>query len=191
MKNRFTFFLMLAGCVFLAWLIFPRLLQYILGDTSKTLFEFLSAAGPVGDSFGAINSLFTGLALAALVYAILVQVEQLKKQEENLYLYKNEVEKSLAHLERQDSWDRLKLKMDVLPQLCLIAGHRLRQTLQGIPGSRKGTRLSPIGGGPTWEEVATWKVELDSDFHLSLVKVESISAQIRDLKRNAEISRED
>jgi hypothetical protein len=42
--------------------------------------------GKIGDLFGAINALFSGLALAGVVYAILLQRQDLKLQQEQLQL---------------------------------------------------------------------------------------------------------
>ena len=44
------------------------------------------ARGQFGDMFGAINALFSGLALGGVIYAVLIQHAQLKAQERDLKL---------------------------------------------------------------------------------------------------------
>lgn len=64
--------------------------------------------GQLGDTFGSINALFSGLALGALVYTIYLQrkdlrnqQEQLEMQREDLRLQREEMEKSRGELEKQ------------------------------------------------------------------------------------------
>lgn len=57
------------------WFVYGVLSTYFWGD--------LSDSGQFGDSFGGVNSLFQGLALAALVYTITIQIEQLNNQQKN------------------------------------------------------------------------------------------------------------
>jgi len=47
--------------------------------------------GQFGDTFGAINSLFSGLALAGLVYTVFLQQKQLKLQQEELRITNQEL----------------------------------------------------------------------------------------------------
>jgi hypothetical protein len=43
----------------------------------------IATAGQIGDLFGGINALFTGLSLAALVYTIILQNKQIKSQDDH------------------------------------------------------------------------------------------------------------
>lgn len=54
----------------------------------------LADRGIFGDSFGAINSLFSGLAFAGIIYTILLQRKELKLQRDELELTRNELAKS-------------------------------------------------------------------------------------------------
>jgi len=56
----------------------------------------VGSAGMFGDSFGVINSLFSGLAFAAIVITILLQREELKIQHQELKLQHKELVRSSA-----------------------------------------------------------------------------------------------
>lgn len=79
----------------------------------------------LGDSFGILNSLFTGLALSAIVVAIIMQNEQLKAQQEANELYKEEVSATLDNLERENEWRLFQSKQEVLPFLSAVAERKL------------------------------------------------------------------
>lgn len=71
----------------------------------------------IGDTFGVLNSLFTGLALAAIVVAIFMQAKQLDEQVETNNLYKKEVQATLENLERENAWKSVESKMHLIPLL--------------------------------------------------------------------------
>lgn len=58
-------------------------------------------AGVLGDSFGAVNALFSGLALAGVVFAILLQKTELSLQRKELRLQRQEMELNRTELEGQ------------------------------------------------------------------------------------------
>jgi len=58
------------------WLLSWALITYQLGNPEKP--------GPFGDMFGAVNALFSGLAFAGVIVAILMQQEELKIQRKEL-----------------------------------------------------------------------------------------------------------
>ena len=60
-----------------------------------------SARAEIGEEFGAINALFSGLALAGMVYAILLQSDELRLQREELKLQRRELADTRAELKRQ------------------------------------------------------------------------------------------
>lgn len=53
-----------------------------------------SDRGTVGDMFGAVNALFSGLAFAALIYTILLQREEIKTNRKEIELNRKELKKS-------------------------------------------------------------------------------------------------
>lgn len=94
---------------------------FLVFNAEKFLFsevQFLSVTSAIGDSFGTLNSLFTGLALAAIVVAIFMQAKQLDEQVKANKLYKKEVSATLDNLERENSWKIVESKMNLIPLLC-------------------------------------------------------------------------
>ena len=59
--------------------------------------------GQFGDMFGAVNSLFSGLAFAGVVIAILLQREELQQQREELKLQREELKLTRVELKRSAS----------------------------------------------------------------------------------------
>lgn len=77
----------------------------------------LNSLASIGDTFGILNSLFTGIALAAIVVAIFMQAQQLKDQVEANEVYKEEVAATLKNLERENAWKSVESKMHLIPLL--------------------------------------------------------------------------
>lgn len=64
----------------------------------------VAISGSVGDSFGAVNALFSALAFAFLIYTALLQREELRLQREELRLTREEFAKSAkAQMESADA----------------------------------------------------------------------------------------
>ncbi|BFO67819.1 putative phage abortive infection protein [Chryseobacterium sp. KCF3-3] len=57
----------------------------------------------IGDSFGAVNALFSGLALTGIILTILMQREELKLQKRELELTRSEMEKTREEFEVQSN----------------------------------------------------------------------------------------
>ena len=104
-------FIIVVILVILFWAITPIIIISTSDILPESILKILESAGPIGDSYGILNSLFTGLALGAIVFAIFIQTAQLKLQ-------RREVDATLDHLQNENEWNRVKLKMDVLPLLC-------------------------------------------------------------------------
>lgn len=66
-----------------------------------------SESGVFGDTFGAINSLFSGLAFAGLLYTILLQSRELKLQREELALTRKQLTSSAASQKEQATYTLL------------------------------------------------------------------------------------
>ena len=60
----------------------------------------LTERGQFGDMFGAVNSLFSGLAFAGIVIAILLQRQELQQQREELKLQREELKLTRKELQR-------------------------------------------------------------------------------------------
>lgn len=75
-----------------------------------TLFEFVpfklfstwQERGTFGDSFGAINSLFSGLAFAGIIYTIILQKNELQLQRQELAYTRRELERSASAQEESE-----------------------------------------------------------------------------------------
>ena len=80
---------------------------------------FVPERGTFGDMFGAVNSLFSGLAFAGVVYAILMQRKELELQRAELSLLKDELARSA------NSGD-LSLKISCLNALADAYGSEIR-----------------------------------------------------------------
>lgn len=76
--------------------------QVILGIALYYSFGTMSDRGTFGDMFGAVNSLFSGLAFAGVIYAILLQREELKLQRKELELTREELARS-ANAQKKSS----------------------------------------------------------------------------------------
>src|SRR5262245_22558469 len=75
LSGKWGIYLLFSGVIFL-WLITPYVLAYFVED--------ISARGQTGDLFGTINALFSGLAFAGVIVAILLQRQELQLQKEEM-----------------------------------------------------------------------------------------------------------
>lgn len=75
------------GVVVILWLITPLVMNWIVGVDWPT-------RGQAGDVYGSVNALFSGLAFAGVVIAILLQREELALQREELRLTRGEMKKA-------------------------------------------------------------------------------------------------
>lgn len=89
-------------------------IQIFTGILIYFSFDKWSARGTFGDMFGAVNSLFSGLALAGIVYAIFLQRRDLKIQRDDLELTRKELERSADAQEY--STQILKRQLEVMSQ---------------------------------------------------------------------------
>lgn len=74
--------------------------QILGGVLIYFLIDSWPARGTFGDMFGVINALFSGLALAGIIYAILLQREELKLQRMELEMTRKELERSAGAQEK-------------------------------------------------------------------------------------------
>ncbi len=68
----------------IAWIILAIIVWFAFTATSILIFGKPSSAAGIGDSFGVVNSLFTALAFAFLIYTSYMQKEELGLQREEL-----------------------------------------------------------------------------------------------------------
>ncbi len=84
--------LLIAGVIGL-WFCSPLVLQRLHGD--------YESAGPFGDSFGALTSLYTGLAFVGLIVTLRQQKRQIEMQREDLKLQREEMQATREELAGQ------------------------------------------------------------------------------------------
>ena len=81
-ENYFFYFFLIAGILIVATIVFGFVVNCIFSDWKDS--------GPFGDTFGALNTLFSGLALSGVIVTILIQKKELKNQRIELKLQREE-----------------------------------------------------------------------------------------------------
>jgi hypothetical protein len=180
-KNLFTWLLI----VTLIWAIYPATVFYFT-KLPWINADFLQKLGPLGDSFGVINSLFTGGALAAIVVAIFIQSKQLERQDEELRLYKEEMDRTSLRIQKEDKLTILKLKMDVAPQICRRLECRVKKLLPDDWDIDDRFSESPVALSLLSDRVEKRLKELDSN--LSHLEEQNSERQARQAQFSEKIS---
>jgi hypothetical protein len=87
-SRPFSFWIVvgLTACVLILWLLVGMLPWWLAHDHNE--------ASQFGDSFGFGNTLFAGLAFAGVIYAIILQTEELRLQREELEETRDELKRS-------------------------------------------------------------------------------------------------
>jgi hypothetical protein len=106
------------GLVFIVWASSYPLLRWLLPDKEPNL---------IGDSFGTVNALFSGLALAGLVFAIYLQQKELEDTRKELKGQKIALDSQVTTLQRQNFentfFQLLKLQADIVNAIDLDIGN--------------------------------------------------------------------
>ena len=105
-KNKWIF----AGAVILGLWFLIGIAPYCLESNSilvadppsKTEQALWAIRGQMGDMFGAVNSLFSALALAGLIYTVFLQRKELQLQRRDLALTRREVKRSASAQEKSE-----------------------------------------------------------------------------------------
>jgi hypothetical protein len=87
-------FIYIAGLVVLLWIATPFAVS--------ALFESPEQRGQLGDTFGVVNALFSGLAFAGLIYTIHLQRHELSLQRRELELTRQELTRTAAAQEASE-----------------------------------------------------------------------------------------
>ncbi|WP_300002277.1 hypothetical protein [uncultured Cedecea sp.] len=85
--------------------------QIIFGVVIYCFFEDWAKSGSFGDTFGAVNSLFTSLAFGALIYTIILQSNELKIQREELVLTREQITEAAKSQKEQAKYTLLSAKI--------------------------------------------------------------------------------
>lgn len=81
--KHFKWFLIISIILLVLVVVYPFIIKWI--------FETWQISGTFGDSYGALNALFSGLAFAGLIITILIQKKELKNQRKELRLQRAEM----------------------------------------------------------------------------------------------------
>lgn len=82
----FSLFIKISIAFLVIAIVFPFIINGIFSDWAKS--------GTFGDTFGALNTFFSGLALAGVIVTILIQRTELKYQRTELSLQRNEMQET-------------------------------------------------------------------------------------------------
>jgi hypothetical protein len=87
-KNQFTTLIKMSFFVVLIWLLSGLIIYFSASNWGDR--------GAIGDLFGAVNALFSGLAFAALIYTIILQREEIRLNRSEIELNRKELKKSVT-----------------------------------------------------------------------------------------------
>lgn len=105
--------IILFALIFFTWMLFLA----IMGQISLKGWE---EAGKFGDTFGALNSLFSGMAFAALIVAVVLQRQELIEQRKELVLARKQFERSAKAQEKSEA--ALSMQVKALEKTAEING---------------------------------------------------------------------
>ncbi len=98
-KRRGRAIWIVAGVAFVAVIVS----WFFSSSVVEALYDQMPERGQFGDQFGAINALFSGLAFAGVIVAILLQGEELKLQRQELADTRAELKRQADAAERQET----------------------------------------------------------------------------------------
>ena len=81
--KHFRLFIVITVSILIISISFPFIVKYFLGNWDKS--------GTFGDTFGALNAIFSGVAIAGLIVTILLQRKELENQRNELALQRTEM----------------------------------------------------------------------------------------------------
>lgn len=105
MRTRYLVFAVIM--IVILWTATPIILYWIYGGD-------LSKMSLFGDLFGSINALFSGLALAAIIFTVYQQHQELSLQREELKLQREEMRASRDELAKQAEAQQLSLEASLV-----------------------------------------------------------------------------
>lgn len=79
----FGYFIKTSIVIIIVSIIYPFIVNYFLNDWTKS--------GTFGDTFGALNAIFSGIAISGLIITILIQKKELENQRNELSLQRTEM----------------------------------------------------------------------------------------------------
>ena len=97
--------------------------------------------GTIGDSFGMTNALFSGLAFAGVVYAILLQRQELALQREELRLTRDELSKSVQAQQQSADTQRQLAQLNAYTALMTYKLSEMRSAFEQAQSGRISTEV--------------------------------------------------
>lgn len=82
--------------------IFFVVIAWLINLATVLYFGSFEKSGTFGDTFGAVNAIFSGLAFVGLIYALLLQKNQLELQRQDLILTRNELAETRKEFKEQN-----------------------------------------------------------------------------------------
>lgn len=160
----------LAGSVVLLWLIAWYLIT--LGFTD------LAQRGQFGDMFGAVNSLFTGLAFAGIILTILLQREELVLQRQELGLTRDQLARSAEAQEKSErSFAKQAQSLETSARLNALAS--VIESLQITIVQHPTASVREIAERDRFRYITRLSKELDSLMECSAVGEERTAGELR------------
>lgn len=108
-KVTYTPLIIVFGAITAIWLAYAAFIAMCTKD--------YATKGQFGDSFGALNTFFSGLAFAAFVYTVLLQRHELELQRNEMALTREELAGQKAQLVLQNNLTILSARLSALPVL--------------------------------------------------------------------------
>ena len=112
--------------------------QVLIGIVAYFSFDQWATRGAFGDMFGAVNTLFSGLAFCGVIYAIILQSQELKLQREELELTRTELAKSAQaqqdqakQMQQAAKLNAVSVKLNTYTTLLVN-----KRTIPGVGGAR-------------------------------------------------------
>lgn len=102
-------------------------IQLVFGNAIYWLLPGWTERGTFGDMFGAVNTLFSGLAFAGVIYAIVLQQRELKLQREELELTRNELSRTADAQEKSEKALQAQVKAAELSARLTAINHLLER----------------------------------------------------------------
>lgn len=136
-RYPFEFFGLIALGVLCLWLLNPFFMNWLAKGFAN--------AGPIGDSFGALTSLFTGAAFVGLIATLMQQQREIRLQRQDLKMQRDEMKETRGELEGQKK--QMELQNQSLQQ------QMFEQTFFNLLSIFNGyiddlTGVNPINGSP-------------------------------------------
>lgn len=140
---------------------------FILSYLVMGVFVEKDAQGTFGDSFGAINALFSGFAFAGIIATIWLQRKELVLQREELKLTRDELTKSAKAQDK--SQIALNHQVNLMTKQAVLAAYQSRYS------SRVNYLASKYGGQEERKRFRDELFELDKKIDDLIVEIEKVS----------------